>query len=76
MAEKIEHTTNWPDLAIGPYDRLTGRGAEITYEFENMEISVPSGVSDEASHAIRFKSKAIFSENSHWITTIHWIFST
>lgn len=52
MAEKFEHTTNWPDLAIGLYDRLTGRGAEITYEFENMEISVPSGVSDEASHAI------------------------
>jgi hypothetical protein len=25
-----EHTTSWPDLAIGLYDRLTGRNAEIT----------------------------------------------
>jgi hypothetical protein len=32
MAEKIENTTNWPDLAIALYDRLTDRGAEITYE--------------------------------------------
>ncbi len=22
-----QHTTNWPDLAIGLYDRLTGRNA-------------------------------------------------
>ena len=51
MAEKIENTTNWPDLAIALYDRLTGRGAEITYEFENMEVAVPSSLSDEASYA-------------------------
>ena len=51
MAEKIENTTNWPDLAIGLYDHLTGRGAEITYEFDNMEIAVPSNASDDASYA-------------------------
>jgi hypothetical protein len=51
MSETIERTTNWPDLAIGLYDRLTGRGAEITYEFENMEVSVPSDASDDASYA-------------------------
>ena len=51
MPEKIEKTTNWPDLAIGLYDRLTGRGAEITYEFDNMEIAVPSNASDDASYA-------------------------
>ena len=51
MAETIENTTNWPDLAIGLYDRLTGRGAEIIYEFDNMEVAVPSSVSDEASYA-------------------------
>ena len=28
-----------------------GRGAEITYEFENMEVWVPSGVGDAAEHA-------------------------
>jgi hypothetical protein len=45
------HTT-WPELAIDLYDKLTGRGAEITYEFENMEVSVPSGTADGASHAV------------------------
>ena len=45
------HTTTWPELAIGLYDKLTGRGAEITYEFENMEIWVPSGMGDSAQHA-------------------------
>ena len=36
-------TTTWPELAIGLYEKLTERNAEITYEFENMEVSVPSG---------------------------------
>ena len=51
MAETIENTRNWPDLAISLYDRLTGRGAEITYEFDNMEVSVPSSASDDVSYA-------------------------
>lgn len=45
------HTNNWPDLAIGLYDRLTGRNAEITYEFKDMEIHVPSGTGTNAEHA-------------------------
>ncbi len=45
------HTKSWPDLAIELYDRLTGRGAEITYEFDDMEVWVPSGVGDSAEHA-------------------------
>jgi len=51
MDNRIENTTNWPDLAIGLYDRLTGRGAEITYEFENMEIAVPSNTDGSATQA-------------------------
>lgn len=46
-----EHTTNWPELAIGLYDKLTGRGAEITYEFEHMEVWVPSGTGENAVSA-------------------------
>ncbi|MGD1915404.1 MAG: hypothetical protein ACFCBV_04350 [Phycisphaerales bacterium] len=46
-----DHTQSWPDLAIGLYDRLTGRGAEITYEFEKMNVKVPSGTGDSATHA-------------------------
>jgi hypothetical protein len=44
-------TLTWPDLAANLYDKLTGRGAEITYQFENMEIFVPSHVSENAQQA-------------------------
>lgn len=46
-----EHTTTWPDLAIGLYDRLTGRDAEITYQFDSMTVAVPSGTGEAAEHA-------------------------
>ena len=46
-----EHTNTWPDLAIGLYDRLTGRDAEITYEFEKMHLQIPSGTGQDAQHA-------------------------
>jgi len=45
------HTTNWPDLAIGLFERLTGRNAEIIYEFDSMPIDVPSGTGPDAKHA-------------------------
>lgn len=49
--ERIDETTSWPDLAIGLYDRLTGRNAEIIYDFEDMEIEVPSGTGEDVEHA-------------------------
>ncbi|MEM4781330.1 MAG: hypothetical protein QXG03_07215 [Halalkalicoccus sp.] len=50
-SERVEETRTWPELAIGLYDRLTGRGAEITYEFENMEVDVPSKTGEDAEYA-------------------------
>ena len=47
----VEETRTWPELAIGLYDRLTGRGAEIAYEFEDMEIDVPSKTGEDAEYA-------------------------
>jgi len=44
-------TKTWPELAIGLYDKLTGRNAEITYAFDNFELFIPSSASDAASHA-------------------------
>ena len=41
----------WPDLAIGLYDRLTGRDAEISYHFEDFELHVPSSTAANAEHA-------------------------
>jgi hypothetical protein len=46
-----EHTKNWPDLAVGLYDRLTGRDAEIRYDFDKMHVQVPSGTGADAEHA-------------------------
>ena len=44
-------TKTWPELAIGLYDVLTGRGAEITYHFDHMDILVPSSANENATHA-------------------------
>lgn len=46
-----QHTTSWPELAISLYDRLTGRGAEIHYDFQDMHVQVPSGTGTDAAHA-------------------------
>ncbi len=52
MATEILHDTKtWPELAIGLYDALTGRNAEITYHFENFELYIPSSASPGATHA-------------------------
>jgi hypothetical protein len=49
--QPTKSTQTWPDLAIGLYDKLTGRGAEITYEFDNFDLYVPSGTrNDEHAH--------------------------
>ena len=49
MAEN--HPNNWPDLLIGLYDNLTGRRAEIAYQFDDMHIKIPSGTGPTAEHA-------------------------
>jgi len=45
------HTTTWPDLGIALYDRLTGRNAEIIYDFEQLSVKVPSGTGEKAQKA-------------------------
>jgi len=50
MSTTIE-THSWPELAIGLYDKLTGRGAQIRYAFEDFEVDIPSSTSADASHA-------------------------
>ena len=51
MSDAPDETTTWPELAIGLYDRLTGRNAEITYEFEDMEVDVPNRTGEDPDHA-------------------------
>lgn len=45
-------TKNWPDLALSLYERLTGRGAEISYDLRNMEVLVPNKVGPDAMHTL------------------------
>lgn len=52
MEQNTNDTKTWPELAIGLFDQLTGRGAEITYAFENLEVHVPSSTSPSAEHAL------------------------
>jgi hypothetical protein len=48
--ENATHT--WPQLAAGLYDALTGRNAEIIYEFQNMDVHVPARTGgDDVQHA-------------------------
>jgi hypothetical protein len=45
-------THTWPELAAGLYDALTGRNAEITYDFQDMDIHIPSATgSEQVRHA-------------------------
>jgi hypothetical protein len=41
----------WSDFAMQLYEKLTGRGAEVTYEFDNLEIFVPDQHSEAPRHA-------------------------
>ncbi len=59
-----EETRNWPDLAIGLYDKLTGRDAEITYLFDDFELHVPSSTSENATHA-RWKMNGALKISTH-----------
>lgn len=46
-----EPTMTWPDLAVSLFEKLTGRGAEVIYEFQHLEIQVPNVMGAEAKHA-------------------------
>ena len=48
----------WPEMAMEIFDKLTGREAEVTYEFENLEIYVPAHHEEDAKLA-RWKLNGI-----------------
>lgn len=51
MQNDTTETVTWPQLAIGLYDQLTKRNAEITYEFDKMQVGVPRSAEPDAPHA-------------------------
>ena len=42
----------WPELAESLYERLTGRGSEISYRFDQMQIEVPRDTSSGSPRAV------------------------
>ncbi len=54
-----EETKTWPELAIGLYDKLTGRNAEITYEFDNFDLYVPSSTGSSKNEHAHWKMNGI-----------------
>ena len=46
-------TQNWSDLAIGLYERLNDRKAEITYEMENLEMTIMTIDKSLSAHYFR-----------------------
>lgn len=51
MNDRVEKTT-WPDVAVTLFDLLSGRKAEVTWEFERMEIHVPITTGSDTEYAI------------------------
>ncbi len=48
---RAQKETTWPELAEGLYSFLTGRGATIEYELEDMEVMVPRDTGKNAPQA-------------------------
>ena len=36
-----QQTTQWANLLTDLFDRLTGKGAEISYNFQGLEVDIP-----------------------------------
>lgn len=51
MNQNTERMT-WPDFAVILFDLLSGRKAEVTWDFENFEIHVPLTSGTDAEYAI------------------------
>jgi hypothetical protein len=58
MDYRSSESRTWPDVAIGLYDKLTGRNAEIAYEFHDLEVFVPASTAPDAERA-RWKVNGI-----------------
>ena len=50
MSSDID-TRTWPELAIGLYDKLTERNAQIAYDFADFEVAIPSSTQGDAEQA-------------------------
>ena len=47
-----KENVSFVDLGMALYERLTGRGAAINYDFQNMTVEVPRDTGPDAPRAI------------------------
>jgi hypothetical protein len=47
MSKALENSKSWEELAIGLYDKLTGRNAIIEYNFDSFKLGVPKEAGSE-----------------------------
>jgi len=47
MSKASENSKSWEELAIGLYDKLTGRNAIIEYNFDSFKLGVPKEAGSE-----------------------------
>jgi hypothetical protein len=51
MSDEVEKET-WPHFAIVLFDLLTGRKAEVTWEFVSLELHVPVTTGADTEYAV------------------------
>ena len=47
--KSTEQATQWANLLTELFDRLTGRGTEISYNFQKLEIDLPRAAGPQGS---------------------------
>jgi hypothetical protein len=47
--KSTEHPTQWATLLTELFDRLTGKSAEVTYNFQNLQIDMPRAVGPQGT---------------------------
>ena len=64
MSQETNNPQSWPDLAIGLYEKLTGKGAVISYDFDDFTVGVPkeAGSNDFTSWKLNGKLNISTSE--------------
>ena len=45
-----ENDVTWADFAAQLYDKLTGKGSKINYQFDDLNIDVPDKIGANATH--------------------------
>jgi hypothetical protein len=51
MTTETASATTWPDFAERLYERLTGRGATISYHLDDLVVEVPRATGEDAPRA-------------------------